>query len=259
MKKLKFFTLAAAVTMAAASYAASPRIVAHRGHWDTEGSAQNSIRSLVKADSIGCWGTEFDVWITADSVLVLNHDGVIDGHTIENESMHQLAAVRLENGESLPTLEQFLDSAAVLDIELVLELKEHRDSLRELMAVDMIGSLIRDRGLQGRTTFITFSPTACEAFVNLGLCPVYYLTNTTPETLRQMGVTGPDFNQGTLRKHPDWVEAFRKMGMPINVWTVTKPEDLQWAISQGFDYITTNDPELALKMLKEKGRDGQTQ
>ena len=37
------------------------KVIAHRGYWQTAGSAQNSIRALVKADSIGCYGSEFDV------------------------------------------------------------------------------------------------------------------------------------------------------------------------------------------------------
>ena len=45
---------------------AQPKVVAHRGYWTTEGSAQNSIASLQKAAEIGCWGSEFDVWMTAD-------------------------------------------------------------------------------------------------------------------------------------------------------------------------------------------------
>lgn len=44
----------------------TPHVIAHRGYWDTDGSAQNSIRSIVKADSIDCFGSEFDVWMTAD-------------------------------------------------------------------------------------------------------------------------------------------------------------------------------------------------
>ncbi len=252
MKILSYLLIAVAAMMPHVSFADSPRIVAHRGYWDTEGSAQNSIRSLVKADSIGCWGSEFDVWLTKDNRLVLNHDGVIDGHVVQDETLDELSAVRLENGEPLPTLEQFLDTAATLGIQLVLELKEHRDTLRELEAVEMIGNIIRDRNLQERTTFITFSRPACKAFVDLQLCPVYYLSNATPQQLAQMGVTGPDFNQGTLRKHPEWVAEFRRMGMPINVWTVTKAEDLDWAIEQGFDFITTNAPEEALSTAHKK-------
>ena len=38
------------------------KVVAHRGFWRTEGSDQNSIASLLKADELGAWGAEFDVW-----------------------------------------------------------------------------------------------------------------------------------------------------------------------------------------------------
>lgn len=38
-----------------------PRIIAHRGYWQTEGSAQNSIRALELADEIRVYGSEFDV------------------------------------------------------------------------------------------------------------------------------------------------------------------------------------------------------
>ena len=62
--KLLFFAFLAAFVLP--SYAAKPKVVAHRGYWKTEGSAQNSIRALVKADSVGCHSTEFDVWISAD-------------------------------------------------------------------------------------------------------------------------------------------------------------------------------------------------
>lgn len=44
--KLLFFAFLAAFVLP--SYAAKPKVVAHRGYWKTEGSAQNSIRALVK-------------------------------------------------------------------------------------------------------------------------------------------------------------------------------------------------------------------
>lgn len=49
---------------------AQTRIIAHRGCWDTDGSAQNSLASLIKADGIGVYGAEFDVHITRDVVVV---------------------------------------------------------------------------------------------------------------------------------------------------------------------------------------------
>ena len=34
------------------------KVIAHRGYWKTEGSAQNSIRSLERASEIGAYGSE---------------------------------------------------------------------------------------------------------------------------------------------------------------------------------------------------------
>ncbi|MDR2680038.1 MAG: glycerophosphodiester phosphodiesterase, partial [Tannerella sp.] len=48
----------------------APKVIAHRGYWQTYGSAQNSIRSFERAAETGVYGSEFDVHMTADSVLV---------------------------------------------------------------------------------------------------------------------------------------------------------------------------------------------
>ncbi|MCH5216925.1 MAG: glycerophosphodiester phosphodiesterase, partial [Muribaculaceae bacterium] len=81
MKKY-LFCLAAIVFGLLTVQAGKTKVVAHRGYWTAPGSAQNSIRSLIKADSIGCDATEFDVYMTSDNVLVLNHDGVINGYPV---------------------------------------------------------------------------------------------------------------------------------------------------------------------------------
>ena len=61
------------------SMAELPKVIAHRGYWKTPSSAQNSLRALELADSIGVYGSEFDVWLTKDDVLIVNHDAVING------------------------------------------------------------------------------------------------------------------------------------------------------------------------------------
>ena len=88
-----------------------PLVVAHRGYWRTEGSAQNSITSLQKAAQAGCWGSEFDVWLTADGVPVVFHDATIDGIRIEDTTFATLMNHRIQNGEFIPTLQQYLHEA----------------------------------------------------------------------------------------------------------------------------------------------------
>lgn len=227
------------------------KVVAHRGYWDTEGSAQNSIRSLVKADSIGCHASEFDVWITADDVLVVNHDADIEGHVIETETSDILSRCHLSNGETLPSLEHYLDVAGTLSVDLVLELKPHKDPSRENLAVEKIVSMIAEKGLQDRVTYITFSRNAFDRFVSKGGRPVFYLGGMSPDVLAEMGGAGPDYHVNVFRKNPDWISRFKSMGMPVNVWTVSLEKDLRWCIDREVEFVTTNAPELALKLVRE--------
>lgn len=246
-------TLFALLCLSQTAMGGTPKIVAHRGYWKTAGSAQNSIRSLVKADSIGCYGSEFDVWITSDDKLVVNHDDRIGDLVIENSTAAQITACRLENGEPVPTLEQYLDAARKLDTRLVFELKSHKNKLQELKAVDQLLLMMKQKKLTSRVDYITFS---LPAFVRLiekapKGTPVYYLNGElSPEEILEMGGAGVDYHISVFRNHPDWLSRCHKLGLKANVWTVNKKEDLQWCIDQGFDFITTNEPVSLEEMLK---------
>jgi len=227
--------------------------IAHRGYWTPESSAENSIRSFVKADSIGCHGSEFDVWITADDVIVANHDGVIDGMVIEKSSAADICARKLRNGEHVPTLEALLDTAATLKTRLVCELKPHADKAREAKAVRGAVAMIGEKGLDRRTDYITFSREALELL--LKIVPegteVYYLSgDMSPEELKALGAAGADYHISVFRdKHPDWIKRMHELGLKVNVWTVNSDEDLHWCIDNGADFITTNRPERLLELL----------
>ena len=100
--------IGSALLMAACCMQAQTKAIAHRGFWKTPGSSQNSITSLLKADSIGCYGSEFDVWLTKDSKLVVNHDPVYKMRPMEYSKGDALTGLKLSNGENLPSLEQYL-------------------------------------------------------------------------------------------------------------------------------------------------------
>lgn len=247
--KLLFFAFLAAFALP--SYAAKPKVVAHRGYWKTEGSAQNSIRALVKADSVGCPSTEFDVWISADGGLYVNHNADINGVVIETADSAALAACRLGNGEPLPTLSAFLDTAATLKTQLVFELKPHKNPERENAAIEKIIRMVRDKGVEDRITYITFSRNAFDGFVAKGGRPVFYLNGVSPEVLKEIGGSGADYHINIFRKNPEWIGRLHSMGMPVNIWTVDSEADIQWCIDHGADYITTNEPELAMRLVEE--------
>jgi glycerophosphoryl diester phosphodiesterase len=54
-------------------------VVAHRGAWKQKDIPENSIASLKHAIELNCTGSEFDVRMTADDILIVNHDAIITG------------------------------------------------------------------------------------------------------------------------------------------------------------------------------------
>ena len=251
MKHLIFSTIAAATI---ATAAAQPKVIAHRGFWDAPGSAQNSIRALAKADSIGCWGSEFDVWMTADEKLVVNHDASFKGLPIETSQAADVTALTLSNGEHMPLLDDYLKAFAERPgIKVVCELKVHTDKRREAKAVKKVLKLMKRHKLTDRAVYITFSPEATREFVKRAPkgTEVYYLNgNWTPQQLKDEGCAGLDYSLAVMKKHPEWIEQCHSLGLKVNIWTVNRRDDLQWCIDHGADFITTNDPLLLQQMIK---------
>ena len=231
-KKLTLIYLTGLLTISITNVNAQPKVVAHRGHWDTEGSAQNSIRALIKADSIKCDACEFDVWLTADKQLVVNHDNTINGYEIETTSSDTILSQKLKNGELLPSLSQFLDVAKLLTVDLVLEIKPHKNRKHEAEAVNMVLNMVQELVKQTKR-------------------PILYLNGVAPDVLKSIGGTGADYHINVFKKNPEWIKQLHNLGLEVNIWTVSDPEGIQWCIDNGADYITTNNPELVQKMIKE--------
>ena len=230
------------------------QVIAHRGFWDVAGSAQNSVAALVKADSIDCYGSEFDVWLTADNQLVVNHDDTFQGVTFQEASAKACTALRLGNGEHVPTLRQYLAKALELNTRLILELKPHKTSAQETRAVEGIVQMVRDLNLESRVEYISFSLHAVKEFIRLAPqgTPVYYLNgDLPPRELKALGCAGPDYHFSVFKEHPEWIKECHDLGMKVNAWTVNDAKDMRWLVGQGADYITTNAPVLLQQLLQE--------
>ncbi|MBO7068288.1 MAG: glycerophosphodiester phosphodiesterase [Bacteroidaceae bacterium] len=253
MKRI-FFALALAC--ASLVMFAQPRVVAHRGYWRTEGSAQNSITSLQKAAAIGCYGSEFDVWITVDGVPVVFHDATINGIRIEDATYAELMNHRLANGEFIPTLQQYLLEATKTEgCQLILEIKPHSTAQRDERIVQRCLELIHMLKLQPRTEYISFSKHVCEYLHSQEpKAKIAYLNgDISPKDIKAMGLTGIDYHFNVFRKHPEWLQESQQLGVEVNVWTVDGAEALtEFANMQGIDIITTNDPEILQDILKKK-------
>lgn len=230
------------------------QVIAHRGYWKCEGSAQNSLRSLERADEIKVYGTEFDVHLTADNVPVVHHDNTIQGVDIQSTPYEKLKDLKLENGEVLPTLQSYLDRAKKLKVKLIFELKPHATPERDREAAKIVVDMINKMKLQKRTEYITFSMEAGKELIRLApKAQVAYLSgNVSPAELKKLGYTGLDYHFNVMKNHPQWFKEAKDLGMTVNVWTIDDVTLMKEMKDMGADYLTTDMPEDALKVVKEK-------
>ncbi len=231
------------------------KTIAHRGYWDTAGSAQNSIAALLKADSINAYASEFDVWITKDGQVVVNHDPDINGVVIETTNYADLKNQLLSNGEVIPLLRDYLLKGKECATRLVLEVKSHKNQERENACIDEALKMIRDMSLTpDKIEFISFSLNACKRICDnaKGYNIAYLNGDLTPAEIKANGFTGIDYHMKVIRKNPQWVKECHDLGLTVNVWTVNKLSDMKFCIKLGVDYITTNKPVECMELTRMK-------
>jgi glycerophosphoryl diester phosphodiesterase len=113
----------------------APRILAHRG---ASGYAfENSLAAFREARRLGATGVELDIHASADGALIVHHDPEIDGAgAIAALRMEEVRAVRLPNGEQIPTLPEALETCRGLEVWIELKSLPPRldDTLLEAVA-----------------------------------------------------------------------------------------------------------------------------
>lgn len=224
-------------------------IVAHRGFWNCEeaGYAKNSLAALRCAQEAGFWGSEFDVNMTADGVLIVYHDSDIKGKKIEKHPYSEFADFEIKNGEKIPTIDQYLEQGKLYpETMLVYELKPHSSAEVEDRFIDLTIAKLEEHGLLDpeRVMFISFSLHICEVIAQrLPDFTVQYLdSNRNPDELADLGIDGVDYNQAVFKVHRKWYKKARKRDMSVNVWTVNHKKPIKKMLRLGVDMITTDNP-----------------
>ena len=236
-------------------------VVAHRGAWKKNNLPENSVAALRQAIALGCAGSEFDVRMTADDSLVVNHDAHYHKLPIEQTNYADLLAFPLENGEQLPTLREYI-LAGMRDnksTRLVCEIKPSTvGPERGKDIATRTVKLIQALGASDRVVYISFDYGILQQILALvPNAPTQYLNgDKSPEQLRADGIQGADYHFSVFKKHPEWVAQAKANGIILNAWTVNNAADMDRLLAQDFNYITTNEPELLLGKIqggKEEG------
>lgn len=234
-------------------------IVAHRGFWKCEaaGHSENSIAALKAAQDNKCWGSECDVHITVDDIVIVNHNNDIKGKLIWDHKYSDFDSDLLPNGEKRPTIEQYLDQLAKSkSTVLVIEFKIQKSDEREDLLIEKTVEALKAKGLYDpkRVAFISFSRHACRKiaadypeFTNQ-----YLSGKIAPEVLESEGINGLDYHYSNFKSHPEFVADAHSRGMSVNAWTVDDKANIQKMIDLGVDQITTNEPLVVRELLGKK-------
>ena len=231
------------------------KVIAHRGAWKKSNLPQNSIASLKEAIRLGCEGSEFDVWMTADSVLVVNHDADFYGLPIETSSYQELLEKKHSNGELIPTVEAYLQEGMKQSrTKLIMEIKPSEvNGERGLAIAKRAVEMVKQLGAVDWVDYIGFDYDMCLKIIELDpSANVAYLEgDKSPEELAETGFFGLDYHYSLLRDKPHWIEKALDLGLTVNAWTVNEPEEMKWLLSKGLRFITTDEPELLLEIINQ--------
>ena len=243
----------ACTSMKPSIYKPANHIVAHRGAFKKNGFPENSIASLQEAIRLGCAGSEFDVRMSADDSLVVNHNPHHNKLEIEKTPYSELIRHPLSNGEKLPTLREYLLAGDKDNkhTDLVLEIKPSGlgpDRARAI--VDNVVAIVKELKPAYRIVYISFDYNMCLRILEkLPKAHVQYLNgDKTPDQIKADGIHGMDYNYNVYKKHPEWIRRAKELGIILNVWTVNDLTLMKEFLGQGFDLITTNEPEEGLKI-----------
>lgn len=233
-------------------------VVAHRGAWKNTGAPQNSMASLKAAIAMGCGGSEFDIHMTADSVLVINHDPDYFGIPIQHTNYKNLKEKKLANGEAIPLLKNFIKAGkAQHTTKLILEIKPSvRGKDWAMATARKTVQMVKNMKATHHCLYISFDYDILKEVLRLDpQAKVQYLKgDKVAETLIGDGMQGADYTLGAYKKMDGFIETAKSKGLKLNAWTINAAGDMNELLDKGFDFITTDEPEMLLEILKKRSR-----
>jgi glycerophosphoryl diester phosphodiesterase len=240
-----------------------PAIAAHRGGarlWP-----ENSLAAFRGAIRLGVDLVELDVHQTRDGEVVVLHDPTVERTTTGQGALRDLAwgelqtlSIRDAAGERVPRLAEVLALLQPTSVGLLLEIKVGPGGDRYPGIEERVLGLVQAAGLAGRTTVMAFEWATLERLRALS-APVRLTGLLSQRGAERLGGVGSAATRlRALGAHdlgiertlltPEAVRAARDAGLSIGVWTVNEPEDLRRALEAGVDYVTTDQPDLALHL-----------
>jgi glycerophosphoryl diester phosphodiesterase len=232
---------------------------AHRGG-AAEG-AENTMPAFEHAVRLGYRYLETDVHATVDGVLVAFHDNVLDRVTDRKGVIGRLPwddvrQARLGQ-DGIPLLAELLTTWP--DVRVNIDIK-HEASIAPLVEV------LEQTGAQDRVCVASFSGKRLNRFRSLTGGRV--CTATGPLDIARIRLAGLGSAAGRFAAactqvpvrqgpvvvvNPGFVAAAHRRGLPVHVWTIDDPAEMERLLDLGVDGIMTDRPTLLKEVLVRRG------
>lgn len=254
---------------------ACPKVVAHRGARAYRSEHTLAAYEVALAQGAGAW--ECDVRLTKDGHLVCVHDRTVRRTSNGTGAVSALTLAqlnRLDFDQDRPGSDSGNKPLGVLTLTALLELlRNSKPELRLFIEtkhpvryaglverklielLDYFGFLEPKSREDSQIALMSFSSTAVRRMHGYApALPTVFLFETV--TQRQLwrrlpvfaDIAGPSVE--LLRASPEDADLCGEYGQDIYCWTANEPEDIQLCQQLGVRYLATDDPVLALTVLK---------
>lgn len=222
---------------------------------------ENTLISFEKAMELGVDAIEFDIWLSADKVPVLMHDGNpartcrVDGdlRDMTLAEIKQLDAGYSRKfgdkfkGTQVPTFRELLELRAQKrpDLKLGVEIKEYTEE-----CVDITIAMLQEFGIDIAAD--------CWFYAFNGRIIRYLKERYGARTMAYPsflmfefdGYDAYDEMGVSLRvANSEVCDLYMNMGMPVHMYCADTEEDVRLFMEKGADLITANDPRPLMKLL----------
>jgi glycerophosphoryl diester phosphodiesterase len=258
-----------------------PTVEVH-GHRGARGlRPENTLPGFVHALGLGVDAIELDVGLSADGVVVLNHDQVLSprnladtgpaqpddpdfpyvGKPIRELTLAQLRMVDAGGGAGIPTLAEACALLAPADVTLSVELKTDPTWTDEETALftAAVADVLRTYGVTRRARLLAFDwrvlAEAQRHYPSLGRVALMERKTLVPDSSWLAGLSPEDPVAAAVAlgatavspEHaittPGLVDEAHTFAVPVVVWTVNDTEDMTRFIEYGVDAIVTDYPD----------------
>ena len=239
-----------------------PAVCAHRG--DNVNAPENTYEAFELAISEGVPWIEIDVQLTADGVLVAEHDGTLNRRFGVDESIPDMTYDEIMQHEVINTGDDYKHvHIATLEEVLLLAKKNNvrvqidtKTSEKGADLEEEVLRVIEKTGMHDRVMIISIYSDSIAKIKKLDpeMTAAHAVMLTWKDYAEMKDADNLSAEVGTVS--PELVQALHEAGMKVFCWTADDPDGIQYLVSCGVDVIGTDDPVMVTEMLDKADYSG---